>query len=420
MGLLLDAGYLAAGVIVSPWLLYKTLTDRRYRHKLCERFGRVKPAPEGKTLWIHCASVGEVNLAKPLVARLKKSHPQLAIHLTTVTLAGRENAEKSFPEARVSYFPLDFGSSVRRALRRIRPVGVVLVELEVWPNFVRRCAKENVPVAVVNGRMSERSFGRYKSWGWFFRSVFRRLSAVGVQSEVYAERLREMGAAPVVTGNLKYDAAIGFDAAAEERSWRGQLALGDAPVLVAGSTHDPEERILLETYKKLRIAVPGVRLILAPRHLDRAAEVQKAVEAADLKCYKRSQISPAGPSDGVILLDTVGELSRVYSAATAVFIGGTFCARGGQNMLEPASLGKPVVSGPSLANFEEIARTLVDAGGMRVIDNPVDLAGALAELLRDPARAREIGARSVEAVKAGRGAIDRTMDLIEKSVLKGT
>lgn len=419
MGILLDAGYLAAGLLVSPWLLIKTATDRRYRHRLGERFGCVT-ASEKRTLWIHCASVGEVNLAKPIVARLKKTHPELAFHVTTVTLAGRENAEKAFPDARVSYFPLDFGGSVRRAIRRIQPVGVILVELEVWPNFVRRCAKENVPVAVVNGRMSERSFGRYRFWGWYFRPVFRRLSAVGVQSDVYAERLREMGVEPVVTGNLKYDAAIGFDPAAEERTWREQLALGDAPVIVAGSTHDPEERILADTFKKVQKAVPGVRLIVAPRHRERVEEVQKAIEAADLKCYKRSQLSPAGPSDGVVLLDTVGELSRVYSAATAVFIGGTFCARGGQNMLEPASLGKPVVSGPSLTNFEEIARTLVDAGGMRVIDNPVDLAGALAELLRDPARAREIGARSLEAVKAGRGAIDRTIELIERNVLKGT
>src|SRR6185295_12995260 len=150
--------------------------------------------------------------------------------------------------------------------------------------------------------------------------------------------------APVVTGNLKYDAAIGFDPAAEEKAWRAQLGLGEAPVLVAGSTHDPEERILCETYKKLQKAVPGVRMVLAPRHLDRLGEVQKAVESADLKCYKKSQITPGGPADGVVLLDTVGELARVYTAATAVFIGGTFCARGGQNMLEPASLGKPVVS----------------------------------------------------------------------------
>lgn len=419
MGLLLDAAYLTAGLVASPWLAWKALTDRRYRHKLGERFGRVAPADKGPVLWVHCASVGEVNLAKPLLARLRKSHPALAIHVTTVTLAGRENAEKSFPDCRVSYYPLDFGGSVRRAIRGIRPAAVVLVELEVWPNFVRRCAREGIPVAVVNGRMSERSFSRYRKLGWLFRPVFRRLSAVGVQSEAYAERLREMGADPVVTGNLKYDAALTFDPAAEERAWREQLSLGQAPVIVAGSTHEPEERILCQTYKTLRAAVPDARLVLAPRHLDRLNEVQKAVEAADLKCYKRSQIIPGGPADGVVLLDTVGELSRVYAAATAVFIGGTFCARGGQNMLEPASLGKPVVSGPSLSNFEEIAGTLVAAGGMKVVDNPIDLAGVLAELLRDPARSREIGARSLEAVRGGRGALDRTMDLIEKSVLKG-
>lgn len=419
MGLLLDLGYFAAGVLASPFLLFKLATDRRYRHHLGERFGRVTPV-EGKPLWIHAASVGEVNLAKPIVARLKKSRPGLKIHVSVNTLAGRENAVKAFPEASVSYFPLDFGGSVKRALRRIRPAGVVLIELEVWPNFVRRCAAEGVPVVVVNGRMSGRSFGRYRTWGWFFRPIFRALAAVGVQDETYGERLKAMGAEPVVTGNLKYDASIGFDAAIEEKAWREQLGLGEAPVVVGGSTHDPEERILCEAFKKLRKGVPGARLVLAPRHLERLGEVQKAVEAAELTCYKKTQLSPGGTPDGVLLLDTVGELSRVYSAATAVFIGGTFCARGGQNMLEPAALGKPVVSGPSLSNFEEIARTLVAAGGMRVIDNPVDLAGALTELLKDPARAREIGARSVDAVKAGRGAIDRTMDLIEKNVLKGS
>jgi len=420
MGILLDLGYFTAGVLASPLLLFKLATDRRYRHFLGERFGCI-PAREGaKSLWIHAASVGEVNLAKPIVARLKKTRPDLKIHVSVNTMAGRENATKTFPEATISYFPLDFGGSVKRALRRIKPVGVILIELEVWPNFVRRCAKEGVPVAVVNGRMSERSFGRYRAWGWYFRPIFRTLAAVGVQNDAYAGRLKEMGTEPVVTGNLKYDAALGFDPEAEGKNWRAQLGFGEAPVLVGGSTHDPEERILCDTYKKLQKAVPGVRMVLAPRHLERVAEVQKAIEAAELKCYKRTQLSPGGTADGVILLDSVGELSRVYAAATAVFIGGTFCARGGQNMLEPAALGKPVISGPSLSNFEDIARTLVEAGGMRVIDNPVDLAGSLAELLKDPARARQIGARSMEAVKAGQGAVDRTMDLIEKTVLKGT
>src|SRR5436190_8383082 len=241
----LDLCYGIAGLLLSPYLLFKYATDRRYSDHLGERFGRVAPSPEGvRTLWIHAASVGEVNLAKPLVARLKKSRPDLKIHVSVNTMAGRENAAKAFPEATVSYFPLDFGGSVRRALRRLRPVGVVLIELEVWPNFVRRCTAEGVPVAVVNGRMSERSFGRYKAWGWYFRSVFRKLAAVGVQSDVYAGRLKELGAEPVVTGNLKYVAAIDCDPAAAAKACMGLLGLGQAPERVGGSTHDPEERIL--------------------------------------------------------------------------------------------------------------------------------------------------------------------------------
>ncbi|MGH7342597.1 MAG: 3-deoxy-D-manno-octulosonic acid transferase, partial [Candidatus Rokuibacteriota bacterium] len=160
-------------------------------------------------------------------------------------------------------------------------------------------------------------------------------------------------------------------------------------------------------------------LIVAPRHLERAPEVEKVIEAAGLRCYKRSQSSPGAPADGVVLLDTVGELARLYSAATAVFIGGTFCARGGQNMLEPAALGKPIVSGPSLSNFEDTARTLVEAGGMKVLDNPIELALALGELFRDPAAARKVGERSLEAVRAGRGALESTLNLIETRVLKG-
>ena len=421
MGILLDAAYLTGGLVASPWLLFKVATDRRYRHRLGERFGRLPENAQGaRTLWIHCASVGEVNVARPVVQRIQKAHPGLSIHVSTTTMAGRENAEKSFPGARIAYYPLDLTGSVRRALRRVRPAGVVLVELEVWPNFIRRCAKEGVPVVVINGRMSERSFPRYRRFRGLFGPAFRSLSAVGAQNEATAEKMRAFGVEPVVTGNLKYDAAIAFDPAEAGREWRERLGLGDAPVLVAGSTHDPEERILLDTYKRLRERIPALRLILAPRHLERVGEVEKGVEAAGLRCYKRSQLSPGFQADGVILLDTVGELARVYAAATAVFIGGTFCARGGQNMLEPAALGKPIVSGPSLSSFEDIARTLVESGGMAVLDNPIDLARAAGELLADPAKAARIGEKCLEAVKSGRGAIDATMGLIESKILKGT
>ncbi len=421
MILLLDVAYLALGVLLVPWLLFKVATDSRYRHRLGERLGAAPRSGEGaRPLWIHCASVGEVGAARPLVRRLREAHPELPVRVSTVTRAGREAAEQAFPGAAVFYFPLDFSLAAGRALARVRPAGVVLVELEVWPNFVRACARRGIPVVVVNGRMSERSFGRYRALAWLFRPAFRRLRAAGAQNEAYAARLREMGAQPLVTGNLKYDVALSFDPDQAEREWRGILGLGDAPVLVAGSTHDPEERILLAVYRKLLEPFPRLRLVLAPRHLERVEEVQKLVEAADLKCYKRTRLSPGDGPDGVILLDTVGELARAYAAATAVFIGGTFSSRGGQNMLEPAALGKPIVSGPSLSNFADVAKALVDAGGMRVLDNPVELGLALGELLSSPGLARSAGEKGREAVRSGRGAIDATLALVESSVLKGT
>ena len=420
MGLLLDLAYFAAGLLALPWLLFKLVTDRRFRHRLGERFGGLPRSGEGgPVVWFHAASVGEVNLVKPLLSRLRASKPSLRFLVTSNTIAGRESAEKAFPGASTAYYPLDLTASVVRALGRVRPAAVVLIELEVWPNFARACAARGIPVAVVNGRMTERSFRRYRRFRGLLGGAFRSLAAAGAQSEESAARLRELGASPVVTGNLKYDAAIGFDPAAEERAWRELLGFGDAPVLVAGSTHEPEERILAETYRQLRRSHPTLRLVVAPRHLERAEEAKKAVESAGVPCYKRTQLSAPPPSDGVVLLDTVGELSRVYAAASAVFIGGTFCARGGQNMLEPAALGKPIVSGPDLANFREIAGTLVEAGGMRVFDNPVEMGAALGQLLKEPERAKAAGERARAAVEAGRGAIEATLRLLEKDVLKG-
>lgn len=421
MGLLLDAAYVAAGVVCSPWAAWKLATDPRWRHRAAERLGFVPRTPAREpVLWIHAASVGEVNLVRPLVRRLRERHPRLGLHVSTLTRAGRENAQGAFPEARVSYFPLDLSGAVRRALGRVAPRAVVLVELEVWPNFIAQCVRAGVPVGLVNGRITERSFRRYRRFRAIFGPAFRGLAAAGARDPEAAERLHVLGVPRVrVTGNLKYDAALDFDPERAETEWRGLLGLGDAPVLVAGSTHDPEERILVETYRRLQATYPRLRLVLAPRHLERVPAVQKTVEAAGFRCYKRSQLSPGDPADGVLLLDTVGELARVYSVATVVFIGGTFCARGGQNMLEPAALGKPVVSGPSLSNFEDVARALVEAGGMRVLDNPIELALAIGELVRDPERARAVGARARAAVAAGRGALAATVDLVETELLKG-
>lgn len=413
----MDGAYLGAGLAVSPWLAFKIATDPRYRDRWEERLGGGPRPGRGRPLWLHCASVGEVNLVRPLVRRLRAERPDLDFYFTTLTPTGRRQAEAVFPGRPVSYFPLDFTPAVRSALRRVNPRGVILVELEVWPNFMEECARRGLPVAVINGRLSHRSFARYLRFRGIFSRAFRRLRAAGVQNEIYAARFRALGAPAEVTGNLKFDAELAFDPAAAEREWRSRLGWEGVPILVAGSTHEPEERILAETFARLRREFPGLKLILAPRHVERAGEVQKVVEAAGLRCYKRSQLSPGPLSGDVLLLDTVGELSRVYAAASVVFVGGTFGPRGGQNMLEPAALGRPIVVGPSLSNFEEVARSLVRAGGMRVLSDSSELEDALRDWLRDGMGAREVGRRAQEVVAAGRGALNATLALIRRRVL---
>lgn len=417
MGILLDVAYVGAGLAAAPWLAVKAAADPRYRHRLGERFGRVPAPATARPLWFHCASVGEVNLIRPLVRRLRAERPGLSFYFSTLTRAGRRQAESVFPEASVAYFPLDLTPAVRAALRRVNPCGVLLVELELWPNFVEECVRRGIPVGVINGRLGGRSFARYLRFRGLFSRAFRGLRAVGAQNEIYAGRLRSLGASAVVTGNLKFDVETAFDPGVAAREWRALLGWGKDPVLVAGSTHEPEERILTETYVRLRTEFPRLKLILAPRHVERAAEVQKVVEAAGLRCYKRSQLPPGPVPDGVLLLDTVGELVQVYAAADVVFIGGTFCARGGQNMLEPASLGRPIVGGPSLSNFEDVARALTRAGGMKILAGPAELEGAVGAWLRDPEDGREAGRRAREAVAAGRGALAATLALIRERIL---
>jgi 3-deoxy-D-manno-octulosonic-acid transferase len=251
----------------------------------------------------------------------------------------------------------------------------------------------------------------------YFRSVFRRITKAGMQTREYADRARELGIPGPrvhVTGNLKYDARIDFDPLETSLEVRDAFGLQpEHPLLVAGSTHDPEEKILVETYRRILQTYPKLRLLIAPRHTDRVADVRKIVEAGGFPVALRSELKDAPPpGDRVLILDTVGELPQVYSAADAVFIGGTFCERGGQNMLEPAALGKPIVSGPSLDNFREIADRLVEAGAMKVVDNPIDLGMAIGSLVKERALAAKAGLKGKDVVESGRGALKATADLV--------
>lgn len=412
---LLDLAYLCGLTLASPYLLYKAITRPRHLAGLRARVGGAGfiRTGEGPCIWVHGVSVGEVAASEPLIRALERSLPGHEIVVTTSTQTGQAVARRKFPEKRVGYFPLDFSWSVKRALEAVRPSLVVLVELELWPNFLAEAKAQKIPVVVVNGRISERSFRGYR--------VARRVLPLNdvahycVQTEQYAKRFKKLGVPDekiTVTGSMKYDNVV--TASGDGATARASMGLGpDDVVWIAGSTHNPEERLLLDVFARLRAAKPELRLVLAPRHNERASEVAKQVEALGLTPVLRSKQATGAVNDGVLIVDTLGELSRLYAGADLVFVGGSLIPHGGQNILEPAALGKPVFFGPHVANFQESVDRLLEAKGAIQVKDEKDLEARLRELLADPPRARALGARALETIEAAKGATERTVGVLK-------
>jgi 3-deoxy-D-manno-octulosonic-acid transferase len=430
---LLDLAYLCGLTLASPYLLYKAITRPRHLRGLRARLrdGDLGRRTSGPCVWVHGVSVGEVAAAEPLVRALERSFPDHEVVITTSTETGQGVARRKFADKRIGYFPLDFSWAVRRTFDAVRPSLVVLVELELWPNFLAQAKARSVPVVVVNGRISEKSYRGYRVAKRFL--PFNDVAHYCVQTEQYARRFRELGVPDdkiTVTGSMKYDNVVTQGAAggtespqsAQNAAARESLGLGEKDVVwIGGSTHYPEERILVSVFTRLRETRKDLRLVLAPRHNERVAEVKKMVEAAGLRAILRSEQKAAGPSagDAVIIIDTLGELVRLYAGADLVFVGGSLLPHGGQNMLEPAALGKPVIFGPHVANFQESADRLLQAhGALQVPDEP-GLEAALRELLADPARAKALGARALETIESAKGATARTVSILRPLVGRG-
>jgi 3-deoxy-D-manno-octulosonic-acid transferase len=401
-----------------PIFAAQALLRGKYRRGLVERFGRV-PAWAGpsRPLWLHAVSVGEVMAATPLAKELLARRPDLPLLVSTVTDTGRAVAEQRLPAKQFVFFPLDFGWAVESALDRLRPRLVLLTETELWPNFLAACAGRGIPVVVINGRISPRSFPRYRLvQGWFGR-VLSDVQLFCMQTAQDAERILLLGAPADrvrVVGNLKYDLPT-LGAAPDVAAVRARLALpSDRRLIVAGSTHRGEDEVLLEAFLDLRRSREDLCLLLAPRHPERLDEVERLVRRAGLTWVRRSQL-PAKPLDGasVILLDTMGELALLYAAATVVFIGGSLIPHGGQNMLEPAAVGRPVIHGPHMGNFAEMRDLFRQAGAAIQVEDGIGLGEKLAALLDDPARADRMGKAGRQIVEAHRGAGRRTVDLLE-------
>lgn len=425
IGWLLNLVYAALLVALSPVLAWRMIGQGKYRDGWSEKFtGRLpRTADDEQVVWLHAVSVGEVLQLRTLVPRLRRESPEVTILITTTTVTGRAVACETFPDCRIAYCPLDFTWAVRSALWRVRPAMIGLVELELWPNLVRQASAAGVPLMLINGRMSERSFRGYCRVRPLMRSLLRRLDVVAVQTQEYANRLMALGAPPnrvQVTGSIKFDGVSIDGVSGQTQVLRDAFGIApDQRVFVAGSTHDPEEQIALDTWLQLRTEFPDLRLVLVPRHRERFDEVATRLASHGLDVRRRSATSSAGESDDstastVCLLDTLGELSACWGLADVAFVGGSLTRRGGQNMIEPAALGVPVIVGPNTSNFRDVVEGLRSVQGIEVVPAAELLPAAVRSLLSDDLRARRQSASARRFVLAQQGAADRTLQLMQR------
>jgi len=419
--LYLLAVYLAAP-LVSVVFLWRGLRDRSYRDNFSERFGFGAPlAPQG--VWLHAVSVGEVQACAPLVSALSRQYPALPLTVTTFTPTGAARARALFGNmAQVRYVPFDLPGAVRRFFARVQPRLAVVFETELWPNLYRECGRRRVPLVLASARISARSAGRYRRLGALFRETLSQTAVVAAQGPKDAERFRALGADPAstyVTGNIKFDFELPADIADRGARLRAQYA-PDRPLWVAGSTHAGEEQAVLEAQQRVRAEQGGTLLVLAPRHPPRFEEVAQALRAAGISFVRRSEADgvtaaaePENAVPAVLLLDSLGELLDFYAAADLAFVGGSLVPIGGHNLLEPAALGVPILTGPNNFNSEEIARLLIARGAAEVVHNATELGARVSALLADPAARERMGAAGQASVDSNRGALAKLLALIE-------
>jgi len=428
-----NAVFLLGFVLSAPFYFLKMWRRGNWYEGFGQRFAsynsKFKQAITNRdTIWLHAVSVGEVNICTQLIKALEPRVPKLKIVVSTTTSTGMAELKKKLPPhiAKI-YYPLDRRKYVRRSLRLISPQAVVLMEAEIWPNFLWRCRDLGTPVFLVNARLSENSFRGYKRFGFLFRSVFQSFAGVGCQNESDAKRLAEIGCRPErihVVGNLKFDAATLTERTLDVPALLEQIGVAtDAPVIVAGSTHDGEEKILGKVFMRLRAKVPNLFLIVVPRHFERGKEAARDLEASGLKVIYRSELTSAVHRErnevDVLLVNTTGELRYFYEVATVVFVGKSLTAAGGQNPIEPGALGKPIVFGPNMQNFEAITKMLVSRDGAWQVRDVAELERALLELLTNKPRAAQLGGNARVVVTENLGSMERTVEMIVSKLPQG-
>jgi 3-deoxy-D-manno-octulosonic-acid transferase len=412
----LYSAVMAVALILSlPFWLLRMLRHGKYRDGLGERLGRVParlvPAGDTRTIWVHAVSVGEVLAAGAIIREFYARFPEHRVVISTTTATGQKLARQRFGDANVFYFPLDFAFALRPYFQTLRPELVVVVETELWPNFFRLARAYGSRLAVINARVSDQSFPRYRLVS---RLLSRALACVDLflaQSRQDAGRLVAIGAPPErveAVGNLKFDIPAGSDSPLVEQL-RGAVP---GPVWVCGSTVEGEEPLLLAAFRSLRSRFPGMLMVLAPRHPERFAAVAQLIASSGESFVRRSEWGGQSLSAGILLLDSIGELADLYQVANLAFIGGSLVPRGGHNILEAARFGVPILVGRHTENFREIVSTFEQAGAVRTID-AADLAAAVEDLLAHPDIARDIGVRARETWRRNTGATARTFAYLQ-------
>ena len=411
-------------VACAPYFLYQALRHSKYLGSLRQRLGYLPVSlnlDAEPSIWVHAVSVGEVLAARPVIGELRKQYPALRLYLSTTTRTGQQLARQSVPDVDGTfYLPFDWAFTVRRTLQRVRPRLFVMVESEIWPNLLRECRARGVKTVVVNGRISRRSFPRYRLVKRWFSRVLADIDRFCVQGDETARRLIALGADAgrvVITGSLKFDAlqTVPVPGRGPQRVLRFFRVRTGRPVLMAGSTLKGEEEPVVRAFNRLR-ATPGGQgalLVIAARHPERFAEVERLCRQEGLSTARRTELPiDDEPRVDAVILDTIGELAHLYQIATAVFVGGSIVPAGGHNILEPAAHGKAIVFGSHMENFHEIAETFLANDAAVRVQSEGELEEALLSLMGDPVRRARLGAAARALVIANRGAKDKTLSAI--------
>lgn len=412
--------YLALPFVLAR-LVLRGFRNSDYFRFFGERFGHIRPTLLRPVIWLHAVSVGEVQAALPLLKRLRKDFIGYEIFVTTTTPTGRAHLERHFGhQLRHAYFPYDLPHVVRRYLNRLQPKLVLIMETEIWPNLLHHCRRRGIPTVLVNGRLSEKSARGYRRLGPVARRALQDWSLIAAKSAEDATRFEQVGADATqvrVVGNLKFDVEVDEDSFARVQALRSQLGVG-RPVWIAASTRDGEEPQILEAYQKVKQAIEQVLLVLVPRHPERFDKVAELVERADLAYDRRSEKNLCTGNVEVYLVDTMGELRDLYAAADVAFVGGSLVDRGCHNLVEPASLGVPVVFGWSTYNFADVAAELKACGGGEQVADSGRLAETVIKLLSDEALRRKMGVAARQLILANRGATDRFVGVVGELLLR--